>query len=205
MRVLLETIEGHAAPVTSADAKTLKAARDAPLTFDTTEPLATQFALINKAITDLNRIHNITTSKSELMMEWFAEIEKKKNFEDQVVAFRVRTTNNGFNNFIAYFSERDAEVRHLNKLVQGRAKAAGYHSAANVEATKKYIDDKVNAKMANLAAVVEAAMDANALDSGATANQSSAANAADSLTSNNQDDILTALKVINERLDKVGK
>ena len=79
-----------------------------------------------------------------------------------------------------------------------------------MEATNKYIDDKVNAKMANLvAAVVEAAMDANALDSGATANQSSGnelhANAADSLTSNNQDNILTALKAINERLDKVGK
>ena len=75
-------------------------------------------------------------------MEWFAEIEKEKDFEDQLIAFRARTTNTGFNNFIAYFSERDAEVRRLNKLVQGRAKATRYHSAVNVEATNKYIGDR---------------------------------------------------------------
>ena len=120
-----QNIKGRLAPITSADTKTLKVARDAPLTFDTTKPLATQFALVNKAITDLNRIHNISTSKSELMMEWFAEIEMEKNFEDQVVVFRMRTTINGFNDFITYFSERYVEVRHLNKLVQGCAKAAG--------------------------------------------------------------------------------
>ena len=123
--------------------------------------------------------------------------------------FRARTTNNGFNDFIVFFSERDVEVRRLNNLVQGRDKAAGYPSAANVDATNKYIDNKVDAKMANLATAVEAAMDASALDSGATVHQTSgnktAANVADNLTSNNQDAVLTALKAINECLGKVEK
>ena len=51
--------------------------------------------------------------------------------------FRARTTNNGFDDFIAFFSERDVEVRRLNKLVKGRATAAGCHSAANVEALQQ--------------------------------------------------------------------
>ena len=75
-----------------------------------------------------------------------------------MVEFRARTTNNRFNDFIAFFSDRDAKIRRLNKLVQGRAMAAGYHSSANVEAINKYIDDKVNVEMVNLAAVDEAAI-----------------------------------------------
>ena len=38
---LLETIKGRAAPVTVLDAMTFKNARNAPLTFDTADPLAT--------------------------------------------------------------------------------------------------------------------------------------------------------------------
>ena len=53
-----------------------------PLTFDTTDPLATQFALSKKAIGDLSRIYSITTSESQLMMMWLLEIEKKKDFKD---------------------------------------------------------------------------------------------------------------------------
>ena len=67
--VLLATIEARATPVTCVDAKMLKSARDTSLTFDTTDPLATQFALIEKAIGDLRHIHGVTTSKSEMMME----------------------------------------------------------------------------------------------------------------------------------------
>ena len=109
------------------------------------DPHATQFALSKKAIGDLDRTHGITTSESELMMMWLLEIEKNKDFEDQVMEWRARTTRNSFDNFIAFFSERDVEVRRLNKMVAGRAAAAGYHNAANVEATNKYIDEKVNA------------------------------------------------------------
>ena len=61
-----------------------------------------------------------------------------------MVEWRARTTSNGFHNFISFFSERDVEVRRLNKMVAGRAAAAGYHSAANVDEINKRIDDKVN-------------------------------------------------------------
>ena len=104
-------------------------------------------------------------------MEWYPEIEKEKDFEDQVVEFCARTVINGFNNFIAFFSDRDVKVRRLNKLVQGCVTATGYDSAANVDAINQHINDMVNAETANLAAAVEAAMDASALDSGATTNQ----------------------------------
>ena len=206
---LLETIRRRAAPVTCLDAKALKAARGTPLTFDTTSTLTTQFALSKKAIADLQRIHSVTTSKSEMMMESFLETEKEKDFEDQVVKFRARTTNNGFGGFITFFGECDVEVCCLNKIVQGRVKAARYHSAANDEANNKYIDDKVNAKMADLVAVVEAAMDDCALDSGATASivgsNKTAANVADKLISSTQDVILATLKTISVRLDNVEK
>ena len=46
----------------------LNNARDAPLTFDTSEPLATQFFVIKKKIADVRRNHGIVTSKSEMMM-----------------------------------------------------------------------------------------------------------------------------------------
>ena len=72
-RRFLETIKGRAAPVTVLDAMTLKNARNAPLTFDTADPLATQFALAKKAMGDLTHVHKITTSKSELMMMWLQE------------------------------------------------------------------------------------------------------------------------------------
>ena len=94
----------------------LKNACDAPLTFDTSEPLATQFAVIKKKIGDLQRIHDIATSKSKMMMMCLLEIEKKKDFEDQVEEWHARTTNNIFNDFISFFSEPDVEVRRLNKL-----------------------------------------------------------------------------------------
>ena len=103
-------------------------------------------------------------------------------------------------------------MRRLNKLVQGRIKATGYHSAANVDKINKRIDDKVNAKMANFAAAFKAALDAGAVDSGATASSvgsnETAANVADKFTSNtssNHDAILSTLKTIRDRLDKVEK
>ena len=116
---------------------------------------------------DLTRVHNITTSKSELMMMWLLEIKKQKDSEDQVLKFRARAANNGFDDFFSFFSERDIEVRHLNKMVAGRAAAAGYHITVNVDEINKRIDDKVNTNMENFAAAFEAAKDASSLDSGA--------------------------------------
>ena len=52
-RHLLATIKKCAGPVIVLDAMTLRLARDAPLTFDTADTLATQFALAKKAKGDL--------------------------------------------------------------------------------------------------------------------------------------------------------
>ena len=75
-------------------------------------------------------------------------------------------------------------------MVQGRAKAAGYHSAANVKTTNKYIENKVNAEMANLAAAFEAVMDNRALNDSATVSQAGgndmAATVANNLTQGHQ-------------------
>ena len=203
-RVLMAALKARAAPVTVIDAQTLKAARDKRLTFDDETPLATQFALVEKARADLHSIHGVSTSETELMMEWYAEIEKEKDFEKEVAAFRARTTNNGFQNFITFFSERDVEVRRLNKLLPSRAKAMGYHSAANVQAIDEHIDEKVEGEMANLAALIEAALDAGA-DDGSPQDQTSkpetAANVADTYTKDSA--ILDALKDIQDRLSKV--
>ena len=143
------------------------------------------------------------------MMEWFLEIEEEKDFEDQVMEFRACTMNNSFNNFITFFSERDVEVRRLNKMVQGCAKVAEYHSSANVNSTNKYISDKVNAKLANVAAAVEAAVDDRTFNSGATASlmgsNETTVNVANKLTSSTQDAILATLNTISDRLDKVEK
>ena len=93
---------------------------------------------------------------------------KEKDFDDQVVEFRARMTNNGFDDFITFFGERDVEVRCLNKMVQGRTKEAGYHSPTSRRPASAYIDNKVNTVMANLVAAVEAAMVGRVLDSSAT-------------------------------------
>ena len=104
-------------------------------------------------------------------MEWYPEIKKEKDFEDQVVEFCARTAINGFNDFIMFFSHRDVKIRRLNKLIQSCVTAAGYDSAATVDAINQHINDMVNAEMANLAAAIEVAMDTSALDSSATTNQ----------------------------------
>ena len=114
-----------------------------------------------------------------------------------MVEWHSRTTNNGFDDFVSFFSERDGEMRRLNKMVAGRAAAAGYHSAANADKINKRIDNSI---------------DVSAFDNGATAslinNQETAANVADKLTSSSSsthDAILVALKTISDRLEKVEK
>ena len=36
------------------------------------------------------------------MMMWLLEIETQKDFEDQVVEWRARTANNGFDDFVSF-------------------------------------------------------------------------------------------------------
>ena len=211
-RRLLETIKGCAAPVVCRDAMALKNARDAPLTFNTSKPLTTQFAMIKKKIGDLQRIHDIVTSDSEMMMMWLLAIEKQKDFEDHVEECRARTTTNGFNDFISFFGERDVEVCRLNNWCRVAPRLQDTTAPPTFRrSTSTYIDDKVNAEMANFAAAFEAALNGGALDSGATASfvvsNKTAANVVDMLTSNNNnhDAILATLKTISDCLEKVEK
>ena len=97
----------------------LNNARDAPLTFDTSEPLATQFAAIKKKIGDLQRIHDIVTSESERMIMWLLEIEKQKDLRTKWKSgVRAQQTMASTTLFLfSIFSERDVEVRCLNRLV----------------------------------------------------------------------------------------
>ena len=201
-RVLIAALKDRAAPVTVLDAQTLKAARDTKLTFDDETPLATQFALVKKAMADLLSIHHIVTSETELVMEWYAEIEKEKDFEKQLAEFRERVANNGFENFITFFSDRDVEVRRLNKLLPSRAKAMGYHSAANVQALDERINEKVEGEVANLAELIEAALNAGALD-GIALDQTAPEAAANVADTSKDNTVLTALKDIQDRLSKV--
>ena len=76
------------------EAKELKQARDAPLTFDSPETLKVQFNLRKKVILDLQRLHQVETSWSEMMMEWLLALEKEEEFEDEVAEWREKTTAN---------------------------------------------------------------------------------------------------------------
>ena len=80
----------------------------------------------------------------------------------------------------------------------------GYHSAANIQAIDKHIDEKVEGDMAVLAGLIEAALNAGAVDGSPgdqTSKPDSAANVADTFTKDNA--ILDTLKDIQDRLSKV--
>lgn len=202
-RILMAALKDRAAPVTVLDAQTLKAVKDKKLTFDDEIPLAIQFALVKKAVVDLLGIHLIATSKTELVMGWYAEIEKEKDFEKQVAEFRERVTNNGFEDFITFFSDRDVGVRRLNKLLPSHAEAMGYHSAAYVQALNERINEKVEGEVANLAELIKAVLNAGALNYSAL-DQTVAPEAAANVTDTSKDTaLLNALKDIQERLSKV--
>ena len=81
---LLAVILRDADPATVVEAKELKKARDAPLTFKGPETLKVQFNLRKKVILNLERLHQVKTSWSEMMMEWLLALEKEEEFEDEV-------------------------------------------------------------------------------------------------------------------------
>ena len=101
-RDLMATLKAKAAPVTVLDAQTLKAVQDKKLEFDNETPLATQFSIAKKAKANLPSIHGIATSKTKLVMEWYAEIEKEKDFEKEVAEFKERVVDNDFEDFITF-------------------------------------------------------------------------------------------------------
>ena len=83
-RALLEVILRDADPAAVVEARELKKAHDAPLIFDGFKTLKVQFNLRKKVILDLERLHQVKTSWSKMMMEWFLALEKEEEFEDEV-------------------------------------------------------------------------------------------------------------------------
>ena len=66
---LLVIIQANETPVKVANARALKASLDKPLTVDGNVTLTVQLALKRKAVAELTRIHQVTSSKRKMMME----------------------------------------------------------------------------------------------------------------------------------------
>ena len=91
-----------------------------------------QFVAIRKIMDKLNRIHGIATSENEIIMEWLYTIEGQTGFEDESKEWRENTMNNGFHDFVRFFTDRDKRVRRLAKLQPKAAVDAGYSSVTNI-------------------------------------------------------------------------
>jgi hypothetical protein len=208
-RELLAVILRDADPATVVEAKELKQARDAPLTFDGPETLKVQFNLRKKVILDLERLHQVKTSWSEMMMEWLLALEKEEEFEDEVAEWREKTTANGHVQFITFFQDRDRVVRRLAKLKPAKAKDVGFHSAAQVsEDMEARLEQKMEADIAALAIAVEDSINLAMGEAtktptppAAAPTRSTATPAADGGTAA----VLAALAAITERLEKLEK
>ena len=209
-RVLLATVMDAATPITAVDGRALTQARDRALTFDTDETLAIQFSKARKAIRDLQNKHSVATSEEELMMKWMVDLDGEKEFDDEVEEWKARADDQRtLANFIAYFAERDREVR---RKIKGRPASGGYHGAANAaEAPEDFearilqrLGAQMEAEVANLAAAVDASIN-NAAGEDAPAPPASAPRGrvtpVPATTTNNE--MLTLLKAIDERLKKV--
>ena len=105
----------------------------------------------------LNRIHVIATSKTEIMMEWIYIIEHQTDFRDEAKEWREKITNNDFNYFILFFTNRDKRVQSLAKLRPKAAADADYSSVANVcdVDIEKRMRDKLNNGLAALALAMD--------------------------------------------------
>ena len=89
-RDLLATIMANASPVTIVDGRTLKKARDKALTFDTSTPLYVRFAEAKRAMEQLVTLHGVLSSKDKLMMLWLGDLEREKEFEDEIEDWKKR-------------------------------------------------------------------------------------------------------------------
>ena len=208
-RELLAVILRDADPATVVEAKELKQARDAPLTFDSPETLKVQFNLRKKVILDLQRLHQVETSWSEMMMEWLLALEKEEEFEDEVAEWREKTTANGHAEFITFFQDRDRVVRRLAKLKPAKAKDVGYHSAAQVsEDLEARLEQKMEADIAALAIAVEDSINLAMGEATKTPTPPAAAptkSAAPPAADGGTAAVLAALATITERLEKLEK
>ena len=206
-RDLLATVVQNATPVTITDGRALKKERDKELTFHTDTPLAVQFAEAKRAVEQLLTLHGVTSSESDLMMTWLGDLEREKDFEDEVAEWKAKKTGKDLTTFVSFFAKRDREVRRINKI--RTAAGAGYHSAANVREEDlearilQSLEAKVETEMANLAENVTEAV-ARAADSDASEQPADDATAyAATASSGTADQVLTLLKSLDTRLQKI--
>ena len=206
-RDLLATIMANATPVTITDGRALKKERDKELTFHTDTPLAVQFAEAKRAGEQLLTLHGVTSSESDLMMTWLGDLEREKDFENEVAEWKAKKTGKDLTAFVSFFTKRDREVRRINKI--RTAAGAGYHSAANAREEDlearilQSLEAKVETEMANLAENVTEAV-ARAVDSNASEQPADDATAyAATANSGTADQVLTLLKALDTRLQKI--
>ena len=156
-RTLLTHIITNAKPESVLNAKQLKALHDTALTFDGNKNLATQFVAIRKSMDELKRIHDISTSETEMMMEWLFSIKQQTDFEDKANEWREKTKNNTFHNFIRFFADRDKRVRRLAKLRPKATADAGYSSVASIRDTdlEERMTDNINDSLIALALTMD--------------------------------------------------
>ena len=209
-RDLLATIMQNAAPVTVTDGRTLKKARDKDLTFHTSAPLSVQFAEAQQAIEQLQTLHAVPSSKAELMMLRLRDIERKKDFEEQVDEWKKKSSGKSLATFVSFFARRNREVRRRNKI--RTAVGGGYHSAANIREEDleqriiQHLESQVELEMANMAEhVTDAIESAAGIKAPRPSKQPTPSATAYTATADGgaSGDILTLLKAMDTRLQKI--
>ena len=207
-RDLLATIMANATPVTITDGRALKKERDKELTFHTDTPLAVQFAAAKRATEQLLTLHSVPSSEAELMMTWLGDLEREKDFEDEVEEWKKKKSGKDLQTFISFFSKRDREVRRINKV--RTTAGGGYHSAANVHEENmearilKNLETTVETEVANLAEEMGEAINRLADNNASTSAEQPAANAtAYAATADNSGEVLALLKALDTRLQKI--
>jgi len=168
---LMQHLESNCEVVDCLDVKELMTQRDAPINLDGDETLKTSFKNTKKTLKKLVK-NGITTSESEMMVNFILQIEVNEDFDDDVTDWKAKTAaDKTWVNFQTHFIEADRIRRAKNKLKKKTTKSAGFHSSANAaiaaeveanqtlinenfaqlaEATDATIDEKINAAIETL-------------------------------------------------------
>ena len=158
---LMTHLESNCEPVDVLDVKELITERDTPLDLDGEETLKTVFKNKKKTLKKLVK-NGVTSSESEMMVNFILQIEVNEDFDDDVIEWKAKiATQKTWTNFQTHFIEADRIRRAKNKLKKKTTKSAGFHSSANaaiaaeVEANKTLINDN----FAQLAVATDATID----------------------------------------------
>ena len=168
---LMTHLESNCEPVDVLDVKELITERDTTLDLDGEETLKTVFKNKKKTLKKLVK-NGVTSSESEMMVNFILQIEVNEDFDDDVTEWKAKATAaKTWVNFQTHFIEADRIRRAKNKLKKKTTKSAGFHSSANAaiaaeveanqtlinenfaqlaEATDATIDEKINAAIETL-------------------------------------------------------